>query len=500
MSSESQISAFYALKNVLITGGTGFMGKVLIWKLLYSCPELNTIYVLIRDKHGKNMGYRKEQFFSSPVFDNFKKENPKVLEKVELISGDVGQEGIGLSDKDRNMLINKVSFIFHGAAILKMNADLRTAVNVNTTGTIRMLDLAQEMGKLEAFVYISTAYCNCEKDTVEEKIYPSKHDPYDVINLTRWMEPKLLEMITPKLIYPSPNTYIYTKRLAETLLPNYSTKVPIIVARPSIVVPSFKEPLPGWNDNFNGPMGLFAAGGKGVIHTTMVKIDAKTDVIPADMVINNIILLPWANSREQLLNGISVYHITQSSHEDMKWFDLIRQLEKSFEKYPYSSILWYPFFAYKGDDVITYTIKCIFLHYLPAYIIDFILMLVGQKTFLVRIQDKVRDGEKVLAYFTHNQWTFAYDKKLQIEKLLNNTDKQLFPINTEVVDDVQSYLDNALLGTKLYLFNEKLENIDAARKTVKIMYVVDKISLLLRYYVFWRIIVFLFNTITNICI
>lgn len=35
-------------KNVLITGATGFMGKVLIEKLLRTCPNLGKIYVLIR--------------------------------------------------------------------------------------------------------------------------------------------------------------------------------------------------------------------------------------------------------------------------------------------------------------------------------------------------------------------------------------------------------------------------------------------------------------------
>ncbi|KAL6977972.1 alcohol-forming fatty acyl-CoA reductase, partial [Sarracenia purpurea var. burkii] len=75
--------------------------------------------------------------------------NPKILDKVVFISGDVGEDEIGLSDKDRDMFIEDVSIIFHGAAILKMNSDLRTAVNVNTTGTVRMLDMAQKMKNLE---------------------------------------------------------------------------------------------------------------------------------------------------------------------------------------------------------------------------------------------------------------------------------------------------------------------------------------------------------------
>ena len=44
------ISQFYAGKSIFITGVTGFCGKVLLHKLLDSCPELENIYVLIRPK------------------------------------------------------------------------------------------------------------------------------------------------------------------------------------------------------------------------------------------------------------------------------------------------------------------------------------------------------------------------------------------------------------------------------------------------------------------
>ena len=69
MADESQISAFYAYKKILITGGTGCVGKALIWKLLQSCPKLDIIYVLIRSKRGKNPLSRKEDVFGSPVIE-----------------------------------------------------------------------------------------------------------------------------------------------------------------------------------------------------------------------------------------------------------------------------------------------------------------------------------------------------------------------------------------------------------------------------------------------
>lgn len=40
-------------KNIFITGGSGFIGKMLIEKILRACPDVGNIYVLIRTKRGK---------------------------------------------------------------------------------------------------------------------------------------------------------------------------------------------------------------------------------------------------------------------------------------------------------------------------------------------------------------------------------------------------------------------------------------------------------------
>lgn len=54
----ASIAQYYAGKNVLITGATGFMGKVLVEKLLRCCPEVTTLYLLVRPKAGQSMQQR----------------------------------------------------------------------------------------------------------------------------------------------------------------------------------------------------------------------------------------------------------------------------------------------------------------------------------------------------------------------------------------------------------------------------------------------------------
>lgn len=47
----------------------GFMGKVLIDKLIRSCPGIENIYLLIRKKKGKDIHTRIDELFDDPVMN-----------------------------------------------------------------------------------------------------------------------------------------------------------------------------------------------------------------------------------------------------------------------------------------------------------------------------------------------------------------------------------------------------------------------------------------------
>ena len=58
------------------------------------------------------------------------------------------------------------------------------------------------------------------------------------------MTDEQLEMIIPSLLQGRPNTYTFTKALAESLLQNEAKDLPVAIFRPSIVGAAYKEPLP----------------------------------------------------------------------------------------------------------------------------------------------------------------------------------------------------------------------------------------------------------------
>ena len=63
----ASVAEYYAGKSILITGATGFMGKVLVEKLLRCCPEVKALYLLVRPKSGQSMQQRVSDMMTCKV-------------------------------------------------------------------------------------------------------------------------------------------------------------------------------------------------------------------------------------------------------------------------------------------------------------------------------------------------------------------------------------------------------------------------------------------------
>lgn len=74
----SEVCSFYDGLNIFITGGTGFMGKILIEKLLRS-TTVSSIYLLIREKKGKNIHQRLDDLFDDLVSYRYLQKKKKLL-------------------------------------------------------------------------------------------------------------------------------------------------------------------------------------------------------------------------------------------------------------------------------------------------------------------------------------------------------------------------------------------------------------------------------------
>lgn len=64
---QLSIPEFYKGRSVFITGATGFMGKVLVEKLLRSCPGIERIYLLMRPSKGQSVECRLQDLINNQV-------------------------------------------------------------------------------------------------------------------------------------------------------------------------------------------------------------------------------------------------------------------------------------------------------------------------------------------------------------------------------------------------------------------------------------------------
>lgn len=95
------------------------------------------------------------------------------------------------------------------------------------------------------------------------------------------------------LIGEWPNTYAYTKAIAEDTVRKYSVGLPTCIVRPSIIITTMEEPIPGWSNTLHGVMGIAVGGIFGLLRTLHCIPEYTTDIIPADYVIANIIVAGW---------------------------------------------------------------------------------------------------------------------------------------------------------------------------------------------------------------
>ncbi|XP_023328796.1 putative fatty acyl-CoA reductase CG5065 isoform X1 [Eurytemora carolleeae] len=176
----SPVAQFYENRVIFITGSTGFMGKVLVEKLLRS-TSVKKIYLLIRQKKGVATQARLQDLLSSKLFDR--------------------------------LLVENVSVVFHSAATVKFDEDLTKSVAMNVESVQSMISLCKKMKKLEALVHVSTAYCNCDRSEIKEEVYPPPGNPQGFIQLCKCMDEETLNSpeMTAKLIGNRPNTYTFTK-------------------------------------------------------------------------------------------------------------------------------------------------------------------------------------------------------------------------------------------------------------------------------------------------
>ncbi|KAL3188816.1 hypothetical protein MRX96_002978 [Rhipicephalus microplus] len=319
----------------------------------------------------------------------------------------------------------------------------RKAIDINVLGTRRVLELCHKLKNITAFVHVSTAYCFCNRNHVDEIVYPEEVPYQKVIDVSEWLEEELQEKIQSQVMGGRPTTYHYTKALAESLLVHEAADLPVVILRPSIVTCAVREPLSGWVDNFNGPAGFIIATGKGVLRTMYLR-------------------------PEQFGRHLPGGHGGQ--HDDHGHVPLVL-------KYPSSEVFRYPGGSFKTTRF-WHSVAVQLDHNLPAFIADTVARLGGYKPILRDIYKRIHRAMGILEFFVTHEWTFSVDNLRLLMASLEGPDRETFDFDIRSIDWV-AYMEQYILGVRRYVLKEDPSTIPTARRNLNRIYYIGMLVQLL---------------------
>ncbi|EDW68202.1 uncharacterized protein Dvir_GJ22673 [Drosophila virilis] len=476
---DSNITEFYKNKTIFLTGGSGFLGKLIIEKLLRT-TEVERIYMLIRPKRGEQIQSRMAVLRSNFMFSELLKLKANSLEKVIPIAGDCALPDLGLSEADRQVLTEEVQVVVHSAATVNFVEPLSSALSINTRATRLLVQLAKQMGRLEAFVHVSTAFSNCPVEHIRECFYPEllSCSADKVLALQDQLSCELIDQMTPALLGKFPNTYTYTKALAEQVLQREAADLPICIFRPGMILPSYKEPFKGCIDNLYGPIAISYGCAAGVLRLVYSKKEARSNIVPVDYCVNLVLSCAWQTAvetaqRRDPAPDPTIYNFAPTAQNPTTWGEISAWMEKYIRIYPVNQAIWFPFTILTSN---LWLIKLLTLlyHHLPGFLIDTALRLKGQKPRMKKIYSRIHESFKMLVPFTFPNWTFEMGNSDRLLKLMSPQDRLKYEFDLNAVDWMH-YLSIAIMGVRVYLLKEELteESLQSARKLCKRFFIIN---------------------------
>ena len=354
---EAPLSVRKALagKHVMLIGVTGFIGKVWLANTLLDLPEIGKVYLLIRKQKSNPAIKRFEKIMEeSPVFDPLFERYGSGLQafladKVEVVEGDVSQDGLGFSLEASERMSRRLDVIINSSGLTDFNPDLRDALAINVDATAYLLEFIEKSDHC-ALLHLSTCYVagardgrvterlrqdytpagvadfDAEKEwqslhaLVQETVSRSEgpevteelrrqamgkeHAAKDLQgaalenqirkNRVRWLRTTLTDAGMKRAAELGwPNTYTFTKSLAESLLAKYGKHLPIAVVRPAIVETSVGKPFIGWNEGINTSASLSYLLGT-YFRQLPTNERKRLDIIPVDSVCSGMTLIAAA--------------------------------------------------------------------------------------------------------------------------------------------------------------------------------------------------------------
>ncbi len=159
------------MKEILLTGATGYIGQFVADKLLKN-PEV-TMNLWLNAKNDEEFSAKKDKMLSQ--FAGLEK-------NLKFSWGTLIEES-----PFRNVDWSTVTSVIHNAALTNFNVTEVDANAINRDGTIKLLEAAKKAPKLEKFTYISTVYSSgLRTGDIPEEFMTNEHGFSNHYERSKW--------------------------------------------------------------------------------------------------------------------------------------------------------------------------------------------------------------------------------------------------------------------------------------------------------------------------
>ncbi|GAA3952005.1 fatty acyl-CoA reductase [Allohahella marinimesophila] len=464
------IATSLANKTVLITGVSGFLGKVVLERLLSEGPKDLKIKLLLRgsSKFSDPQQRFEQEVLSSSIFDNLREKGDleKRLVAVSCVAGELTQPMLGMGAEAFEALGSELDLIINSAASVNFREALDQALLINTLSLKSLMSLSEVNGRCK-FLQVSTCYVHGKRPGV---IFEQNNAPvgdagvearpggrFDVDALMRHLqsaaaavkaaapdaeaaEHALIELgVEESRLRGWNDTYTMTKWLGEQMLYNhFGDSGRLTVVRPAIVESTLASPAPGWIEGVKVADALILAYARERVTFFPGRKKSVIDVIPADLVANGIITA--AAELLTLTEGRRIYQVGSSHRNPVTINELVEHVSEEAQT------------NHAAHDRLFYRRPQRPFIVLPRPAFKMLLSGVSAGLRLKGVMRGISQNEQkkieatnklamIFSFYTSPNYVFDMSQMLSLSKRLSADEQKLYPVDPASFD-WQHYMRN----------------------------------------------------------